>query len=133
MDGLELLDAEHVEGEPLVESLALALAHLVQEVLLEADLCRVHPPALREPVDVARRNLRLRHEGDAFVAEVGEDTAFQVATARGSCPRSSAPMFSAVAVTMDSIMKPVFGTPTGSGVLPTGGMATQTPIEKTLG
>ena len=42
-------------------------------------------------------------------------------------------MFSAVAVTIDSIMKPVFGTPTGSGVLPTGGMATQTPIAKMFG
>ena len=39
-------------------------------------------------------------------------------------------MFSAVAVTMDSIMKPVFGTPQGTGVGPTGGMATQTPTEK---
>ena len=60
-------------------------------------------------------------------------TAFHVAAALGSSPRSSAPMFSAVAVTMDSIMKPVLGTPTGSGVLPTGGMATQTPIAKTFG
>ena len=37
-----------------------------------------------------------------------------------------------MAVTIDSIMKPVFGTPTGTGVLPTGGMATQTPMPKTL-
>ena len=29
-------------------------------------------------------------------------------------------------------MKPVFGTPTGSGVLPIGGMATQTPTAKTF-
>ena len=42
-------------------------------------------------------------------------------------------MLAAVAVTIDSIMKPVFGTPTGSGVLPTGGMATQTPMPKTFG
>ena len=42
-------------------------------------------------------------------------------------------MFNAVADTMDSIMKPVFGTPTGRGVLPTGGIATQTPMEKMLG
>ena len=34
---------------------------------------------------------------------------------------------------MDSIMKPVFGTPTGTGVLPTGGMATQTPMPNTFG
>ena len=38
-----------------------------------------------------------------------------------------------MAVTMLSIMKPVFGTPTGTGVLPVGGMATQTPSAKTFG
>jgi hypothetical protein len=32
-----------------------------------------------------------------------------------------------------SIMKPVFGTPTGTGVFPTGGPATQTPTEKISG
>ena len=42
-------------------------------------------------------------------------------------------MLCAVAVTMDSIMKPVFGTPTGTGVGPIGAMATQTPTAKTLG
>ena len=36
-------------------------------------------------------------------------------------PRKSAPIFRAVAVTMDSIMKPVLGTPTGTGLGPTGG------------
>jgi hypothetical protein len=41
-------------------------------------------------------------------------------------------MLCAVAVTMDSIMKPVFGTPTGTGVLPIGGMATHTPTAKTF-
>ena len=30
-------------------------------------------------------------------------------------------------------MKPVFGTPTGTGVLPTGGIATQTPTAKISG
>ena len=30
-------------------------------------------------------------------------------------------------------MKPVFGTPQGTGVGPTGGIATQTPTEKTFG
>ncbi len=42
-------------------------------------------------------------------------------------------MLCAVAVTMDSIMNPVFGTPTGTGVLPMGGIATQTPTEKISG
>ena len=42
-------------------------------------------------------------------------------------------MFRAVAVTIDSIMKPVFGTPTGTGVAPTGAIATQTPIANTFG
>ena len=36
----------------------------------------------------------------------------------------------AVAVTMLSIMKPVFGQPVGTGVTSTGGMAIQTPTEK---
>ena len=42
-------------------------------------------------------------------------------------------MFRAVAVTIDSIMKPVFGTPTGTGVFPIGGIATQTPTAKISG
>ena len=42
-------------------------------------------------------------------------------------------MLRAVAVTIDSIMKPVFGTPTGTGVLPIGGIATQTPTAKISG
>ena len=42
-------------------------------------------------------------------------------------------MLRAVAVTIDSIMKPVFGTPTGTGVAPTGAIATQTPIANTFG
>jgi len=36
-------------------------------------------------------------------------------------------MSCAVAVTVDSIMKPVFGAPVGTGVASTGGMATHTP------
>ena len=60
------------EREALVERLGLARADLVQEVLLEADLGGVHPLARRRPVDVARRDLRLRDEGDAVVAEIGE-------------------------------------------------------------
>ena len=42
-------------------------------------------------------------------------------------------MFFAVAVTIDSIMNPVFGTPTGTGVVPIGGIATQTPMPNTFG
>ena len=38
-----------------------------------------------------------------------------------------------MAVTIDSIMKPVFGAPVGTGVTSTGGIATQTPAEKMLG
>ncbi len=36
-------------------------------------------------------------------------------------------------VTIDSIMKPVFGAPVATGVASTGGMATQTPAEKMFG
>ena len=42
-------------------------------------------------------------------------------------------MLWAVAVTIDSIMKPVLGTPQGTGVGPVGGMATQTPTAKMFG
>ena len=55
-----------------------------------------------------------------------------MASAFGS-PRKSAPIFRAVAVTMDSIMKPVLGTPTGTGLGPTGGMAMETPTPKISG
>jgi hypothetical protein len=41
----------------------------------------------------------------------------------------SALMFATMAVTIDSIMKPVLGAPVGTGVCSTGGMATQTPAE----
>ena len=134
MDFLQLADAQQVEGELLVECLALALADLPQEVLFEADLGGMHPLARRRPVDVARRNLRLRHERDAAIAEIGE--ADRIPPRDGlRLPRLSKALdvFCAVAVTIDSIMKPVLGTPTGSGVFPTGGMATQTPIEKMFG
>ena len=46
---------------------------------------------------------------------------------------SLAGMLAAIAVTIDSIMKPVLGTPTGTGVGPVGGMATQTPSAKISG
>ena len=42
-------------------------------------------------------------------------------------------MLWAVAVTMDSIMNPVFGTPVGTGVGSFGAMAMQTPMPKILG
>src|SRR5690606_33331303 len=59
-------------------------------------------------------------------------TAFQVPTLSGSFPRTILPMLCAVAVTMLSIMNPVFGTPQGTGVGPIGGIATQTPTAKTF-
>ena len=59
--------------------------------------------------------------------------AFQVGCTDGAWPLRRAPMFIAVAVTIDSIMKPVFGTPTGTGVAPTGAIATQTPMPNTFG
>ena len=55
-----------------------------------------------------------------------------MASAFGSSPRKSAPIFRAVAVTMDSIMKPVLGRH-GTGLGPTGGMAMQTPTPKISG
>ena len=42
-------------------------------------------------------------------------------------------MLRVVAATIDSIMNPVFGTPTGTGVFPVGGIAMQTPMPKISG
>jgi hypothetical protein len=42
-------------------------------------------------------------------------------------------MLRTMAVTIDSIMKPVFGAPVGTGVGSTGGIATHTPAEKMFG
>ena len=47
-------------------------------------------------------------------------TAFHVARDFGCSPLNKAPIFRAVAVTIDSIMNPVFGMPTGTGVGPLG-------------
>ncbi|MPL80122.1 hypothetical protein SDC9_26015 [bioreactor metagenome] len=69
---LQLVDAEHLHRRLLIEGFRGALAQLVHEVALEALLRPVHPFALRRPVHVARRDLRLRHEDDALIAEIGE-------------------------------------------------------------
>src|SRR5690606_20761522 len=53
--------------------------------------------------------------------------AFQLASTVPGLPAMSAWMLRATVVTMDSIMKPVFGAPVGTGVASTGGMATHTP------
>ena len=124
-------DAQPVHDELLIERLALAAPHLAQEVLLVGDLGEVHPHPLGRPVDVARRNLRLGVKATPESPK-SAGTAFQVASAFGSSPRR-APIFRAVAVTMDSIMKPVLGTPTGTGLGPTGGMAMQTPTRRFRG
>ena len=55
--------------------------------------------------------------------------AFHVPRATAGLPFNSAAMFSQIALTMDSIMYPVFGAPVGTGVTSTGGIATQTPAE----
>src|SRR3990167_6578293 len=60
-------------------------------------------------------------------------TAFQVAFWVGLNPSSMARMLWAVAVTIDSIMKPVLGTPVGTGVGSVGAMATHTPTANTFG
>ena len=56
--------------------------------------------------------------------------AFQVGISSGSPPAITLGRLWAVAVTMLSIMKPVFGTPVGTGVATGGAMAIQTPIAK---
>jgi hypothetical protein len=69
---LELVDAQHLKRELLVKRLAGAGAHLAQEVFLETDLGHVHPLALRGPIDVAGRQLRLGHESNAAIAEISQ-------------------------------------------------------------
>lgn len=84
-------------------------------------------------MDVARRDLRLRHEGGSTVAESPRPTAFPVPSAPGLRPARRSERLAAIAVAMLSLMKRVFGTPTGTGVGPTGGMATQAPSAKMFG
>jgi hypothetical protein len=133
LDLLDLRDVELVEQKTLVERLAFAAANFAQEVFLEGDLGEMNPFALGRPIDVAGWDLRLRQEAMPVSPKSARQIAFQVGCADGVSPLSSAPIFIAVAVTIDSIMNPVFGTPTGTGVAPTGAIATQTPIAKTFG
>ena len=58
--------------------------------------------------------------------------AFQVARAAAGRPSIAAHTFATTAETIDSIMKPVFGAPVGTGVASTGGIATHTPAANTL-
>src|SRR5512137_2047114 len=60
-------------------------------------------------------------------------TAFHVALCVAGLPSIASRMLCAVAVTIDSIMYPVFGAPVGTGVASTGGIATQTPTPYTFG
>ena len=69
---LQRLDSECLQQVLLVDRHGRPGAYLAQKVLFERHLGEVHPLALLEPVDVARRNLRQRDEGGAGVAEVGE-------------------------------------------------------------
>jgi hypothetical protein len=79
----------------------LDLAHVV---LLEGDLGQVHPLALREPVHVARRNLRQGDEGGAVVAEVGQADRVPGCLVRRLLAIELSRMLSTVALTIDSIM-----------------------------
>ena len=65
-------DAHQLEHVLLVDRLGIALLHLADEILLEADLGQVHPLAFLEPADIARRNLRNGDEGGAVVTKVGQ-------------------------------------------------------------
>src|SRR5260370_42376153 len=67
---LDLAQMELLQNEAFIEGLALTAADLAQGVFLERDLGVVDPIALRGPIEVAGRNLRLRHESDASVAEI---------------------------------------------------------------
>ena len=100
-----------------IERLVLAAPHLAQEVLLVGDLGEVHP----HPSD-AQLMLRGGICGSATKAtpespKSARHTAF-LWPRPGSSPRKSAPIFRAVAVTMDSIMKPVWARPPAPGSAP---------------
>ena len=108
-------DAQPVHDE-LQNGSLLAAPHLAQEVLRRATLARC-----TTSLD-AQLMLRGGICGSATKAtpespKSARHTAFQWPRPRSS-PRKSAPIFRAVAVTMDSIMKPVLGTPTGTGLAP---------------
>lgn len=100
--------------------LAFTAADLAEEVFLECDLGIMHPFAFRRPVYVARRHFRLRDDATPLSPKSARQTAFHVASEFGDLPSSNAPILCTVTVTMDSIVKPVFGTPTGTGDGPTG-------------
>src|SRR5574340_1116710 len=69
---LQLLNTQHLEDAALVKWLGSAFLHLADEVFLERNLGEVHPFAFREPVHVARGDLRYGHERHAAFAEVGQ-------------------------------------------------------------
>ena len=92
----------------------------------------MHPHPLGRPVD-ARRNLRLGDEGDARVAEIGEAHGIPGGLGLGSSPRKQRDISGRGRNHGFDRMKPVLGTPTGTGLGPTGGMAMQTPTPKISG
>src|SRR5690606_7904491 len=69
---LQPLYAERLQHVALVYGFARRVPHLVQEVLLERDLRKVHPLALLRPRHVARRHLRQGDESDARISHVGQ-------------------------------------------------------------
>jgi hypothetical protein len=125
---LQLVDAQHLKRELFIKRLAGAGAHLAQEVFFETDLGQcTHLPWLDQLTlrggicgwaTKARRHRRNRQgtprSSSGFIGLAPVDLGGDVV---------------ATAVTMLSIMKPVLGTPTGTGVGPMGGMATHTPSE----
>ena len=69
---LELAYTQHLQSRFLIERFALAAPHPAQDLGFERDLGAVDPLAGGGPVHVARSDLRLRHEGHAGIAELGE-------------------------------------------------------------
>ena len=112
-----------------IEGFAGSPTDFAQEVFLEADLGEVDPFAAGRPVEIARRDLRLGDKGDATIAEIGQADGIPGRLFGRLLAFQFELQIGAIAVTIDSIMNPVLGTPTGTGVGPTGGMATQTPSE----
>ena len=95
-------DAQGLERELFMDRFLGAALHLPHEILLESDLRQVHPLALLEPVDVARRNLRKHNESGASVVHVSQANRVPCGLVLAVLPRNSLAMLTNTATGPDA-------------------------------
>ena len=106
-DCMQLVNVEPAQHEVLEEMLALAGAHLAQEVFLEGHFPRCTQVPLADQLTLRGGICGWATKATPPSPKSARQTAFQVARAMGRSPRSRLSMFTAVAVTIDSIINPV--------------------------